>query len=281
MATTRLSQSALSAFSRCARRYYLRFVRRLEWPAPLTGSEQEWERSLRRGESFHLLIQQQALGMDVDRIVTAAQDDELARWWKSWRRWAPAPPAGRLFTELELEVAAAGCRLVARFDRLVVDDDGAIHIVDWKTGAASTAEVLQRSWQTAVYRYVALEAGAVLTGGVPAGRGEPDAESVRFTYWQTAAPEEPILLGYSVADHERARTRLETALQRIEALLPGGESAFPRTDDVTACRHCPYRSYCERGREAPVGLDFDVDEDAEADGWSTDGLSASTGTEDV
>ncbi|HIG16989.1 MAG TPA: hypothetical protein EYQ31_06690, partial [Candidatus Handelsmanbacteria bacterium] len=64
-----LSQSALASFARCPRRFYLRFVRRLEWPAPITGSEQAWERSLRRGEELHLFIQQAALGMDVEALV--------------------------------------------------------------------------------------------------------------------------------------------------------------------------------------------------------------------
>ena len=62
------------AFTRCRRRCYLRFHRRLEWPAPLTGSEQEWERSLRRGERFHLLVQQHALGMAADDIVQFCKD---------------------------------------------------------------------------------------------------------------------------------------------------------------------------------------------------------------
>ncbi len=263
-----LSQSALSAFARCERRFYLRYLRRLEWPAPLTGSEQEWERSLRRGERFHLLVQQDALGLPADEIVRASGDAELAAWWERYRRHPPPPPEGpriALHAELELEVSlAGGRRLVARFDRLEVSGGpgGArLDIVDWKTGAPATREQLEGSWQTRVYRFVALEAAASLAPGPVA------AEGVRFVYWQSARPEEPVVLDYDEERHEEARRRIESAAAAIEQRLQGGEAAFPRTEDIGACRHCPYRSYCARGREAGPGLDFDAEEEGEADGW--------------
>ena len=263
-----LSQSALSAFARCERRFYLRYVRRLEWPAPLTGSEQEWERSLRRGERFHLLVQQDALGLPADEIVRASGDAELAAWWERYRRHPPPPPEGpriALHAELELEVSlAGGRRLVARFDRLEVSGGpgGArLDIVDWKTGAPAPRERLERSWQTSVYRFVALEAAPSLAPGPVA------AEGIRFVYWQSALPERPVVLHYDGEQHEEARRRIESSAAQIEEGLEKGEEAFPRTEDIGACRHCPYRSYCARGREAGPGLDFDAEEEGEADGW--------------
>ena len=175
-----LSQSALSAFARCRRRFYLRFVRRLEWPAPLTGSEQEWERSMRRGERFHLLVQQDALGLPADEIVRASGDAELAAWWERYRRHPPPPPEGpriALHAELELEVSlAGGQRLVARFDRLEVSGGAGgarLDIVDWKTGAPAPRERLERSWQTSVYRFVALEAAPSLGARAGVRGGHP------------------------------------------------------------------------------------------------------------
>ena len=264
-----LSQSVLSAFSRCKRRFYLRHVRRLEWPAPLTGSEQEWERSRRRGERFHLLVQQDALGLPADEIVRASGDEELADWWERFRRHPPPTGEGpdpRTFAELEIEVVLSGGQpLLARFDRLEVSGgpDGArLDIVDWKTGAPSSREFLERSWQTTVYRFVALEGAASLAPGPVA------AEGVRFVYWQSALPEEPVVLHYDEAQHEQARKRIEAAVAEIEGRLQEGEQGFPRTEEIGRCRHCPYRSYCERGREAGPGLEFEAEEEeGEADGW--------------
>ena len=159
---------------------------------------------------------------------------------------------------------AAGRRLLARFDRLVVSggpDGGRLDILDWKTGAPSSREHLERSWQTRVYRFVALEGAASLAPGPVA------AEGVRFVYWQSALPEQPVVLPYDEEQHEEARQRIEAAAADIEARLETGEEAFPRTEDIGRCRHCPYRSYCERGREAGEGVDFEAEEEGEADGW--------------
>jgi len=257
-----LSQSALASFHRCTRRFYLRFVRRLEWPAPLTGSEQEWERSLRRGEQLHLFIEQAALGMDVEAMVREAGDEQLSRWWGSVVAHPPPQPDGEVHTELELTVPLGDHRLVARFDRLIVSPvvsqgEGSclIHIVDWKTGMAQEASRLARSWQTTIYQFVAVEASSSLTSDgsrvVPANIG--------FTYWQAQAPQAPVGLDYDDAAHETAGLRIATAIEQIEQRLSGGEDSFERTTDLDTCRHCPYRSYCERGREAPPDLDLDED----------------------
>lgn len=257
-APLQLSQSALAAFRRCERRFYLRFVRRLEWPAPLTGSEQAWERSLRRGEDLHLLIEQQALGMDAQALVEAADDPQLLNWWNQLIAHPPPQPAGKVYSELELMVSLGPHRLVARFDRLILGQQAGaacIHIIDWKTGMAQPAQRLTDSWQTTVYRFVAAEASAQLT---PDGQLVSPAD-ISFTYWQAEAPQQPVLLSYDDGAHEVGRQRLQSALEQIEASLDGGEQSFQRTADTDTCRHCPYRSYCERGRDTPAGIDLDED----------------------
>ncbi len=260
-----LSQSALASFARCPRRFYLRFVRRLEWPAPITGSEQAWERSLRRGEELHLFIQQAALGMDVEALVRETGDSDLERWWESAISHPPPQPSGEVYTEIEWMVPVGGHPLVARFDRLIVAQTEAgihLHIVDWKTGTPQQATRLERSWQTTVYRFVAVEASSQLTTD---GRAVAP-EDVGFTYWQAEAPQASLLLEYDQASHEAAEERIARAVADIEARLLRDEDGFERTTDLDACRHCPYRSYCERGRDTPTGLD--VDEDYEEGGES-------------
>jgi hypothetical protein len=84
---------------------------------------------------------------------------------------------------------------------------------------------------------------------------------VSFTYWQADAPDIPVILSYDESAHEVARKQIDAALQKIEQRLldPVGEDAFERTTDLDACCHCPYRSYCERGREPPPGIDVEQD----------------------
>ena len=113
---------------------------------------------------------------------------------------------------------------------------------------------MQRTWQTTVYRFVATAGSQRLT----AGRGGVAPEDVRFSYWQTAAP---VTLTYDAEQHERAGARIAAAIGQIAARIDVGEEAFERTPDPSICRHCPYRSYCDRGREAAPGIDVDDPDD--------------------
>lgn len=247
-----LSQSAIDTFDRCARRYYLRYVRGLDWPAPLTSSELEFEQAMRRGEHFHLLIQQHALGMEVTPMVEASGDVVLSDWWESYLQQAlslmPAQPQAS-YTEVELAVALEGVTLVAKFDRVVVEASGTMHIFDWKTGVPGSQERLAQTWQSVVYQFAATERGAQLRQ--PADEVVMRPEEVHLIYWHAREPASPVRLPYDGATHERGRQRLTAVVGEISALMAKAEeNAFLRTPDEAECGHCPFRSYCERGREA-------------------------------
>ena len=160
------SQSSLTAFARCRRQFLLRYVERLAWPAPLTDQLDEWEAAADRGRAFHQFVLQESLGMDVEDSVQRSRDPLLAAWWRNWREQPPVVPEGAVFGETMLSVPLAGRRLVAKFDRVVLADDGRAWIFDWKTGRKKPEQAAYaQSWQTLVYRFVLVEAGAVLNEG--------------------------------------------------------------------------------------------------------------------
>ena len=160
------SQSSLTAFDRCRRQFLLRYVERLAWPAPLTDQLDKWEAAANRGRAFHQLALQESLGLDVEDAVQRSRDRLLAAWWRNWREQPPMVPAGVVFGETMLSVPLAGRRLVAKFDRVVLAEEGRAWIFDWKTGRKKPDQAAyEQSWQTLVYRFVLVEAGAVLNEG--------------------------------------------------------------------------------------------------------------------
>jgi len=251
------SQSSLETLERCPRRFYLRYIRDLAWPAPLTTAEEEWEASMRRGQLFHLLVQQSAMGVDVAPTVSALGDPELRQWWRHFCEHPPrGATGGALHTEIELSASIGPHRLVAKLDRVVCGPDGAVRIFDWKTGRAPPdRERLASSWQTTVYRYAVVESFGLARGVAP--------EQVELVYWHAAYPHALTPITYSRAEHAAARGRIQSAVSRV-ATAGSSEEAFAATPENGECLRCPYRSYCERGRSAAPDLDSELDDDVPA-----------------
>jgi len=153
---------------------------------------------------------------------------------------------------------------VAKFDRLVFADDGRVIIVDWKTGQRRPdLDQLYASWQTVVYRYVMVEGGHCLNGGIAVVPNQ-----VLLIYWHAAYPNLLEPLGYSQAEHEEAHRRLEAIVEEILSLE--NEADFHKTEEVSLCQRCEYRSFCARGRVAgdeweirDEDLDFEILPEAE------------------
>ena len=129
------SQSSLHAYERCRRRFFLRYVRHLDWPAPLSADATGWEQEIQRGQRFHEWVQQHAIGLDVSNEVAACEDALLQDWWQNFNTSPPKGlPQGLVFSEVAVSVPLPPYRLVAKFDRVIIGTDGTAVIVDWKTG---------------------------------------------------------------------------------------------------------------------------------------------------
>lgn len=248
------SQSSLTAFDQCRRRFLLRYLRRLEWPAPLTDQLNEWEQAIQRGLSFHQLILQESLGMDVETVVQNSDDAMLVAWWANWRGQPPQMPPGEIFSETMLSVPFGTHRLVAKFDRVLIAADERVVIFDWKTGRRKPTQAdYVENWQTLVYRFVVAEAGAVLNGGHAV-----DPAKVSLVYWHAQYPQALQPIAYSAAEHEVARQQLSQMIAAIEALPD--TAAYAKTTDLSECRRCEYHTYCDRVSERDEHWEIDEDE---------------------
>ena len=198
--------------------------------------------SARLDEVWHRLDHQAAWIGERER---EAARDSLARF----ARWHDANPRRVLAAEhaFEIEVLAGGEPVVIRgsMDRVEIDAEGRVHVVDFKTGkrAATAAEIVQHA-QLGVYQ-VAIDHGAaaglgvedVRSGGaelvhlrVPAGARRPDDPKVVAQPAPTGGPggsEEPFFALDLLARSARA-IRDEHVVAR-----PG-----------SACGYCDFQSVC-------------------------------------
>lgn len=248
------SASNLQDFVDCPRRFYLRYVRGLRYPAaeaePLRAFEQHVERALR----FHQLIHQHRIGIAADALEASISDETVGAWWDSYLAHAPADLPPSRFSEITLSAPLGDRRLVARCDLLAVGERAVI--VDWKTALVRPSRgTLERRLQTIVYPYVLARAGAHLNGGQPI-----DPAAIRLIYWFAEFPQQPEIFTYSADQFERDGASLESLAADVARR---GEDDFPLTDDTEMCRYCAYRSLNGRGAAGDYHADAFADERAD------------------
>jgi hypothetical protein len=135
-----------------------------------------------------------------------------------------------------------GVKVFAIPDFAYVDADGTPVVVDWKTGAKRggyDAQVLGYAL------YLSSRYGFPL-------------ESIKASLvYLNEGVEEEVRVDPAAVDGFRAHFRQSVSKMR-ELLLDGAgnsardESAFPMTDDLTACARCTFRQVCGRGEAAAV-----------------------------
>ena len=260
------SQASLQDYVDCPRRFQLRYVLRLAWPALEAEPALENERYLQQGAAFHRLVHQHALGLPPDQLSRTVTDEDLRRWWHNY---LAAPPAGlpaSRYPEIVLSAPLSGHRLLAKYDLVAVDAGRQAIIVDWKTYRKRP----RRAWlvgrlQTRVYPYLLVRAGAHLNMGQPLQPGQ-----LEMIYWFADFAAAPERFAYDAAQYEADGTYLAALIEEIARLE---DEDFTLTAQERHCRYCAYRSLCQRGisagafaeaeDEREAGDEFDISFDLE------------------
>lgn len=232
------SQSALQDFVDCPRRFELRYVMDVRWPAIESEPALEHEVNMLHGQEFHRLLHQHAVGIPAETLEKSISDPEIRAWWDRYLTWQTQLPAKR-YPELTLTAPIGETMLMAKYDLVTRLPDSSFLIVDWKTGKRSRRESLARRMQTLVYPYVLARAGDWLNDNQPIS-----PERIRMVYWFAEGGE---TMEFKLGE-ERLREDERQLNSIIESIAARFE--FPLTHNHRHCRFCAYRSLCERGEQA-------------------------------
>ncbi len=276
----RFSQGSLQDYVDCARRFQLRYVRRLRWPAIQVSPALESEQQLQRGAAFHRLIHRHLLGIAVERLSDYVTDPLLRQWWQGYLETAPSDLPGSRYPEVTLSAPVGHFRLVAQYDLVAVHQGERAVIVDWKTShRRPDRATLRQRLQTRVYPYLLVRAGELLNAGQSLR-----PEQLSMVYWFANFPALPEWYHYNdekySSDHDLLSSLIAEIAGRIEEWDP--DTLLPSTDHRRTCRYCEYRSLCRRGvaagllRERPPSsadpvadgmfeFEFDFEQIAEVD----------------
>jgi CRISPR/Cas system-associated exonuclease Cas4 (RecB family) len=249
------SQSSLQDYADCPRRFQLRYINQLGWPAVDAEPVVENERRQIEGQLFHRLVQQYLLGLPSENLSRMANTPNLERWWKNFinNHLTGLADLSGDYPELTLSAPIGNHRLVAKYD-LVAVQNSQVTIYDWKTSARRPRdERMAARWQTRVYRALLVEAGAHLNSGRPF---EP--EQIEMVYWYADYSSEPTRFKYDSDQFKRDWSAIEKVIQEISFA-----DDFPLTEEEKMCHFCVYRSLCNRGAQA--GQMDEAEADAESE----------------
>jgi predicted RecB family nuclease len=235
------SQTSLQDYNDCPRRFQLRYIDQLHWPAVETESILENERRQREGQHFHRMVQQNLIGLPTEKLSPSGQSLDLSRWWEHYLSTNFNFDGYSLFPELTLAAPVGIHRLLAKYDLIAIKPGEKVLIYDWKTSLKRPKdEWMAARMQTRVYRAMLVHAGAYLNGNNPF-----PPEQIEMIYWYAEYPIEPAHFPYNSTQYKRDWDALTGLITEIS-----NHRHFPLTDDEKKCAYCPYRSYCNRGLKA-------------------------------
>jgi CRISPR/Cas system-associated exonuclease Cas4 (RecB family) len=235
------SQSSLQDYIDCPRRFQLRYMEQLQWPAIETEPILENERRQEEGRCFHRMVHQHLIGLPAEKTVRLANTPDLSRWWANFLDYKFEFSDCTLHTELSLSAPVGSNWLTAKYDLVAVKLGEKAFIYDWKTYHKRLRnETMAARMQTRVYRALLAQAGAFLNNNDPIHPGQ-----IEMVYWYAEYPSEPARYPYNAVQFKRDWESLTTLINEI-----GNHLHFPLTEDEKKCAYCPYRSYCNRGGKA-------------------------------
>ncbi|MGZ6346172.1 MAG: PD-(D/E)XK nuclease family protein [Anaerolineales bacterium] len=250
------SQSSLQDYSDCPRRFQLRYIDQLQWPAVETEPVLENERRQQEGQLFHRMVQQHLIGLPIEKLSLLAKPPDLSRWWENYQRTNFNLDGYALHAELTLLAPVGAYRLLAKYDLIAVKQGEQALIYDWKTTRKRPRdEWMAARFQTRVYRAMLVQAGETLNSGNPI----PPVQ-VEMIYWYADHPTEPARFLYNDIQYKRDWETLTNLIKEIS-----NHRHFPLTEDEKKCLFCPFRSYCNRGTKAGVMDDLDETETANSE----------------
>ena len=257
------SQSSLQDYADCPRRFQLRYIEQLTYPANEFEQAIENEKHQLEGQKFHRLIQQYLIGIPKENLTKMANTPNLERWWENFLSYSPTSLTNiaGMHPEVTLSAPLGKFRLLAKYDLIAFKDDK-VFIYDWKTYRRRPRnEWLSARWQTRVYRALLIAAGTKFNVGRPI-----TPKRCEMVYWFANFPGEPSIFPYSDIQYKRDWDALITLTKEIKSGFDDSTSlttGFPQTENRNTCIYCPYRSYCDRGVQAG---DFEnIDAEMEVD----------------
>ena len=255
------STQKLQDYVDCPRRFELRYLQDMPWPALESEPYLAHEEHIQLGKQFHQLAQQLIIGIPSKQLQTQTMHPVLEQWWLNLLDFYPSVKDNHLLAEVKIGAAISEFRAIAVYDVLIIKEDASITILDWKTGATNkrpSSQSIRNRIQSKLYPLIYILANKNLLNQI-----KQKENMLQMMYWFPHFPSQPEVISYTYLAYENDLAEISKHIQEIDALT--GKS-FSLTVDKSHCKYCVYRSFCDRGISAGDFQDLlDVQETAQED----------------
>lgn len=254
-----LSSDHFKTFSKCAKKYHLQYLQRLNWPSD--------QRNFELGKSVHKLMEYQARRLPLEALLLAAPGDVQAVWHKlsahpvsQWEivasEWAFSVPVYLSFSWQDKEEShhthSHQYWLSGRVDRIAWQaETQTLWILDWKTGTAAP-KMPESDWQTRIYLWAVIKAYKNLREGLLDETlkqklpEEIQPNKVKFKYLEVSVKDPRARVQeYNVSFNKKRFEDYQLLIQQhLQSLVSHAcQSDFPLPQ---ACpdMYCPYHPVC-------------------------------------
>jgi hypothetical protein len=252
LSLVKFNQSNLQDFNECPRRFQLRHLDEISWPAATSVPLIEFERVIQLGNQFHHLAHQYYNGIQSDILSTSIQDPFLLEMWNAFKDFSKSFSGCELYSEQTLHASFNGYTIVAKFDLIVKNADHFI-ILDWKTSQSiPPLTYLSERVQTFLYPYIFTISGSELYIDT-----QIDPDQIHLNYFYPLSSDPVVSFPYSKKIHHEFETSLTNLINTINSHIES-QNEFPLTNNLTKCSLCEFRSICNRGTEAANLSEIDL-----------------------
>jgi len=245
----RISQGHLNLIENCPRRFQHTCLDMLTTPPDPTQEEYKTF-----GSRFHLLVQQQAMGIGIESFME--EDERLKSLILDLTGVIPEiltpGKEGETFRESEhsRNLQVGDYLITVIYDLLIANNERA-QIFDWKTYRQlpdlKDIKSLASHWQTKLYMYVLAETSTYLP------------KNISMTYWFILGKgnSKKIEFRYSNVQHKKNGNELKQLLENLSSWLEQYQKNQPLPQQPKhrkLCEYCPYsyRCYGETDNQLPV-----------------------------
>jgi len=258
-----LSQGLLNLLSLCPRKFQYTYLDQLN--VPIAPDQQE---RINWGNRFHLLMQQQELGLKLDP-EGFPEDRQVHQSVEAFMQAVPAlfQTDSGASTSRQSEHGRSlhfqGYLFTVIYDLLILDQHHA-QILDWKTyPRPQKPDWLRQNWQTRLYPFVLAETSRYAPHQIsmtywfvqpPADRATADPDQAAEGDQANLPKPQRFTFSYSEAQHQQTYQDLTALLHPFTHNLQRYREfhqPFPQTPSHQPCQVCAFALRCQRGEAQP------------------------------